>query len=205
MVMVASAGNSDTYIGQSEGADSEGADSEGADSGQDCGVQQVKYPARYAETIGVGATDGDGRVTPYSIRGEEVDLVAPGGTRTEPIISTMTTAGSLEVTGNAVAASEGADSEGADSEGADSEGADSSQIEYTPYYGTASGTSQAAAHVTGVVALLLGVNPELTPDDVLQILQKTAMDLGEPVEAQGAGLLDAAQAVKEVRKERHKD
>lgn len=40
-----------------------------------------------------------------------------------------------------------------------------------------SGTSYAAPIVAGVVGLVLSVNPELTPDDVLNILQSTADDL----------------------------
>jgi subtilisin family serine protease len=61
------------------------------------------------------------------------------------------------------------------------------------------GTSQAAAHVSGTVALLLGVNPHLTPEDVRMILQDTAFDLGVAWEAQGAGLIDAALAVERAK------
>ncbi len=67
-------------------------------------------------------------------------------------------------------------------------------------YGEGSGTSQAAAHVTGLVALMLSVNPDLAPEEVREILQETAIDLGAPWEAQGAGLIDAAQAVAKVKR-----
>jgi hypothetical protein len=40
-----------------------------------------------------------------------------------------------------------------------------------------------------------GVNPRLTPAQVLQILQDTAVNIGAPAAAQGAGLIDAARAV----------
>ncbi|RMF84762.1 MAG: hypothetical protein D6736_18710 [Nitrospinota bacterium] len=66
-------------------------------------------------------------------------------------------------------------------------------------YGLASGTSQATAHVSGLVALLLDANPDLTPQEVRQILQETAIDLGEPWEAQGAGLVDTEWAVDEAK------
>lgn len=67
-------------------------------------------------------------------------------------------------------------------------------------YGEGSGTSQAAAHVTGLVGLMLGVNPDLAPEEVREILQETAIDLGVPWEAQGAGLIDAAQAVAKIKR-----
>lgn len=70
-----------------------------------------------------------------------------------------------------------------------------------------SGSSQAAPMVTGAVALLLQVNPKLTPAEVKGILKDTADPLpGASKAAQGAGRLDldgavaAAQALKKKRK-----
>jgi len=62
-------------------------------------------------------------------------------------------------------------------------------------YTRGSGTSQAAAVVSGSVALLLQARPELRPDEVKALLLKTAtrLRLGHP-QAQGAGLLDVGQA-----------
>jgi subtilisin family serine protease len=57
-------------------------------------------------------------------------------------------------------------------------------------YGWGSGTSQAAAHVTGAIALALQIKPQMSFDEAVVLLQGTAMDLGEPVERQGAGLID---------------
>jgi subtilisin family serine protease len=64
-------------------------------------------------------------------------------------------------------------------------------------YQVASGTSFAAAHVSGIVALLLERKGTLTPDNVRQILQSTAKDLGPKGRDDqfGAGLVDAYQAV----------
>jgi subtilisin family serine protease len=41
-------------------------------------LDSVNYPARYTETIGVGAIDRRKRVPSYSSRGDRVDIVAPG-------------------------------------------------------------------------------------------------------------------------------
>lgn len=61
-------------------------------------------------------------------------------------------------------------------------------------YQFTTGTSVAAAHVSGVVALLLERNPKLTPADVRRILTRTAKSLG-PRDRAGAGLVNAYQAV----------
>ena len=61
-------------------------------------------------------------------------------------------------------------------------------------YQFTTGTSVAAAHVSGVVALLIERNPKLTPGDVRRILTRTAKSLG-PRERSGAGLVNAYQAV----------
>ena len=61
-------------------------------------------------------------------------------------------------------------------------------------YQFTTGTSVAAAHVSGVVALLIERNPKLTPGDVRRILTRTAKSLG-PRERAGAGLVNAYQAV----------
>lgn len=64
-------------------------------------------------------------------------------------------------------------------------------------YCIGSGTSLAAAHVDGVVALIWSVNPDLTPAEVRAILQESADDLGPDGydEEYGHGQLDAAAAV----------
>ena len=56
-----------------------------------------------------------------------------------------------------------------------------------------SGTSFAAAHVTGVIALMMERNPRLTAQDVRRILVDAAHDLGEAGQDSnfGAGLTDA--------------
>lgn len=64
-------------------------------------------------------------------------------------------------------------------------------------YRLTSGTSFAAAEISGLVALMLERNPRLSPDDVRRILMATARDLGAAgLDPQfGAGMVDAYQAV----------
>lgn len=63
-------------------------------------------------------------------------------------------------------------------------------------YASFSGTSGATPHVCGTAALLLSVNPNLTPADVSMILQTTAVEKGTPGKdpRYGAGRIDAYQA-----------
>ena len=67
-----------------------------------------------------------------------------------------------------------------------------------------SGTSMAAPHVAGVVALMLSVNPNLTPEQIRDILHETAKDLGKPGkdDKYGYGLVDAYAAVQRAEETR---
>ncbi len=67
-------------------------------------------------------------------------------------------------------------------------------ILYTPHYTSASGTSMAAPHVAGAVALLKQTDSDLTPDEIKEILMNTAEDFGERVFVQGAGLINVSDA-----------
>lgn len=70
-------------------------------------------------------------------------------------------------------------------------------IHTTNHYGaftTAGGTSLAAAHVSGALALLLSVKPDLSADEQVALLIETSIDLGErgPDNVFGHGRLDVA-------------
>ena len=64
-------------------------------------------------------------------------------------------------------------------------------------YQLTTGTSVAAAEVSGIVALLLQRNPALTPDQVRTILTSTARHPGteERNDTYGWGLVDLAKAI----------
>ena len=68
-------------------------------------------------------------------------------------------------------------------------------------YRKSSGTSMAAPHVTGAVALLLEADPALTPSEVKSILQSTSVPVaGAGPDEQGAGVVDVAAALARVAK-----
>src|ERR1041384_7245906 len=132
--------------------------------------------------IGVGATDPGGRLAAYSSRGNFGDalqhpsLVAPGTN----IISLRSAVGITGVSGLA--------------------GADVQRLSATemPYYTTATGTSFSAPQVAGAIALMLEVNPDLTPADVKDILSRTATPMPRYFfHEAGAGMLNSYAAVLE--------
>ena len=65
-------------------------------------------------------------------------------------------------------------------------------------YQMTTGTSFAAAHISGIVALVLEREPGLSPDSVRRVLLSTARDLGPAGRDKdfGAGLADALEALK---------
>ena len=108
----------------------------------------VNYPARNNNVISVGAVDNRGNLFNYSSRGAELDLVAPSG-QTNYLGNIRTT----DRMGNLgrVAGN------------------------YEPSFG---GTSASCPVVSGVAALVLSVNPNLTQQEVRDILTSTATDMG---------------------------
>ncbi len=66
-----------------------------------------------------------------------------------------------------------------------------------PCYKFMEGTSMATPHVSGVIALMLSVNPDLTPSQIRDILSSTAnpLDTQVPNNDIGYGLVDAGRAV----------
>ncbi|CAH0118633.1 hypothetical protein PAE9249_01123 [Paenibacillus sp. CECT 9249] len=70
--------------------------------------------------------------------------------------------------------------------------------------GTRSGTSMAAPHVSGSAALLLRLNPRLSPSQIRNLLASTALHLsGSSRRAQGSGLVQADRAADRVHANLH--
>lgn len=63
-------------------------------------------------------------------------------------------------------------------------------------YGLMAGTSQATPHVAGVIALMMAANPKLTSAQIRSILIRTARPAPANCPGCGAGIVDAAAAVK---------
>jgi subtilisin family serine protease len=67
-------------------------------------------------------------------------------------------------------------------------------------YQITSGTSVAAAHASGVAALLLARKPNLKPDDVRRALMQTAQAVPGKRHDTGAGVIDALGAINSLGK-----
>ncbi|CAM3988264.1 S8 family peptidase [Cohnella lubricantis] len=119
-----------------------------ASSGNDGKRGQIDYPARYRQTVAVGAINRLGKVASFSNRCDAVDIYAPG----EKILSSWPRGGRKFM----------------------------------------SGTSMATSHVTGAVALLLGLKPELTPEQIKAILKRSTRPLRSG-KSRGAGELDVTR------------
>ncbi len=133
--------------------------------------------------LGVGATDGPRSLASFSSRGVFASsifrpkLVAPG-----VHVTGLRTASAPSLTGVL--------------------GVETDTTRFTPselaYYTTSSGTSFSAPQVAGVVAMMLEVNPALTPAAIFDILQRSATPLPDYYRHEvGAGMLNAHAAVLE--------
>lgn len=137
----------------------------------------VSPPATGPRVIGVGGTTEGGCLGSYSLTGEGIDVVAPGGgvpavgcpsVSARPIYQVTLKSGDGRRFGEP---------------------------------GTYIGTSMAAAHVSGLAALVLAsrvLEPLKSPQSIVNRVARrignTARDLGLPPTRQGAGLVDAAAA-----------
>ncbi len=138
----------------------------------------VSPPATGPHTIGVGGTTEGGCLGSYSmLPGEGVDVLAPGGGLPISGCPSVSNRSIYQVTlrgGNPRRFGEP---------------------------GSYIGTSMAAAHVSGVAAMVLAsgaipqdASPRSKVTRLIRQLRKTARDLGLPHERQGAGLIDAGKA-----------
>jgi len=72
-----------------------------ASSGNDSKRRTIDYPARYSQSISVGATDRNRRIATFSNRGQYIDIYAPG----DKIISSWTQGKYHEMSGTSMATS----------------------------------------------------------------------------------------------------
>ena len=147
---------------------------------ENCG--QPSGYSRIEGVISVSAVDAQGNKADYSNYGPGIDVAAPGGDK-------------------------GVDTDGDGYvDGVLSTDADGFGLSTKPNYDFLQGTSMAAPHVAGVVALMLSVNPDLTLDDVNRLLAGThddpnagpiTRDIGAAGrdDIYGYGLIDAHRAV----------
>jgi serine protease len=137
----------------------------------------VAPPATGPRVIGVGGTTEGGCLGSYSLSGKDIDVVAPGGGVPAPGCPSVSSRPIYQVTlkgGNPRRFGEP---------------------------GNYVGTSMAAAHVSGVAAMILAAGvlpanagPKARVNDVTRRLRNTARTLNLPATLQGAGLIDAGAA-----------
>ena len=169
-IMVASAGN----CGQAHGSVDESGGEDGGGSATGCDLSQpaqnaVLYPAVYPEVMAVAATDILNNVTKYSRYGPQVAVTASGGALAS---GGTPVCGNTQQSGRLLSTAPGSG------------------------YAWGSGTSHAAAHASGVVALALQCKPSLSFNQVVAQLQATAhFNTCYPAVRQGAGLIAAAQLI----------
>jgi serine protease len=144
----------------------------------------VSEPATGPRVIGVGGTTAGGCLGSYSLTGKGVDLLAPGGGEPVPGCASILARPIYQVTLRRHSTNEFA------------------------IPGNYVGTSMAAAHVSGVAAMVIAAgtygDPRLYPETeagaksrvnaVTRQLRSTARSLGLPATEQGAGLIDAGAA-----------
>lgn len=68
-------------------------------AGNDGRPDSVNYPARWPETLGIGAVDRHGRVARFSSRGDQVDVCAPG----QDVLSAYLDGGYAKLSGTSMA------------------------------------------------------------------------------------------------------
>ena len=140
-------------------------------------TSEPSCPAALDKVFSVSAVDGGARLSSYSNFGSSIDLAAPGGDASRD--------GNGDGQGDLVSSTSAAVVDG--------------QLQAA--YRGLQGTSMAAPHVSGVVALMKGVRPDLTAGDIRGYLESCSMTLSpdDSVCARndtlGFGLLDAGKAV----------
>jgi len=137
----------------------------------------TSYPAAYDSVMAVAATGPSDVYAFYSQYGPHCDISAPGGDMAGPqdpngIYSSLPTYPVYMTT----------------------------FYGYNTNYDYVHGTSQAAPHVSGLAALIWSIRPDLSVDQVRNVIQTTAKDLGAPGwdSNYGYGRIDALAALRAI-------
>ncbi|PLX11767.1 MAG: hypothetical protein C0594_03250, partial [Marinilabiliales bacterium] len=163
----------------------------------DIPVNYTAYPAALHNVIAVGSVDTDDSKSSFSCYGTWIDVLSPGGFETEGFLgisafSVLSTTANTAGTINDMLADPSNPSTG---------GAGSFSI--TGNYDVMQGTSMATPVAAGLAGLMLSVNPDLTPEELKQIMKATCVNVDalnpEFVDSIGAGRIDAAAAVAAVQ------
>lgn len=149
-------------------------------------VDNVTYPGRLPQVLTVSASDAFNRFAGFSSEGPAVDIMAPG-----TFSFTWITTGfwpTYEDKGIYSSVAGSAASRPTYS-------GDDDKVNGKRRYGRMSGTSMAAPHVAGAAALLKGLFPGVTGDQVVDALKLSAQNISSiPENRQGAGLVDVHAA-----------
>lgn len=141
------------------------------------GSDELFYPASYDGVVSVSAVGPDKERPRYSNFGDSIDMAAPGG--------------NLDIDLNSDGEADGVYSTIAIE--------DSNTGSRSSGYGLLEGTSMAAPHVSGVIALMRAVYPDLSPSDLDTLIASGAItdDIGEAGRDQyfGFGLINALKAI----------
>ncbi len=136
-------------------------------------TSRPSYPAAYDGVIAVAAVDAQRQRASYSNTGSSIDIAAPGGNNAVDVNGDGYPDGVLSTAGVGTGGNFG--------------------------YTFLNGTSMAAPHVAGVLALMKSVNPNLTPADIDALLVRGELsdDLGDAGRDNlyGNGLINAQRAV----------
>lgn len=151
-------------------------------AGNNSGDATYDYPANIQDVVTVGSTGVDDSLSSFSNWGHMIDVVAPGGGGADDLSISNSTYNILSLRAS---------------------GTGNPSYVIGDAYVRLAGTSMATPHVSGVAALLLAANPNLTRNQVISIIRHSADDLIGPSDMDtpgfdllyGWGRLNAARAV----------
>jgi len=130
----------------------------------------VGSPANSPYTIAVASVDSDGGISAFSNMGAEIDIAAPGGTGGTPVY------GLVLPSADPYATSPPTSGDYTYTHPDEPQWYDPNYHQYG-----IKGTSFSCPHVAGILALLCGVDPDLTFDEAREILHASGKDVTPPV------------------------